>query len=121
MTASTQSISPQEYQMSDRLLPRFLAEFIGTLAFVFVGAGAAAVVGGGAGLRGIAGIALAHGLPIMAFALPYGPVSGGHMSPAVTVGGLAAGGMNRSAAIGYVVSLFAGGIAGAFLLRAVLG
>jgi aquaporin Z len=107
--------------MSNRLPPKLLAEFIGTSAFVFIGAGAAAVIGGGAGLQGIAAIALAHGLAIMAFAFAYGPVSGGHMNPAVTVGVLAAGAMNRSTAIGYVVSQLAGGIAGAFLLRAVLG
>jgi len=59
-------------------------------------------------------------LIIMAFAFAYGPVSGGHMNPAVTIGVLAAGAINRSAAIGYVISQLAGGIAGAFLLRAVL-
>src|ERR1700740_353279 len=107
--------------MSNRLAPRLVAEFIGTFAFVFIGAGAAAVIGDGVGLPGIAAIALAHGLAIMAFAFAFGPVSGGHMNPAVTVGVLAAGAMNRGAAIGYVVSQLAGGIAGAFLLRAVLG
>jgi len=107
--------------MSNRLPPKLLAEFIGTLSFVFIGAGAASVTGGGAGLSGIAAIALAQGLAIMAFAFAYGPVSGGHMNPAVTIGVLAAGAINRSAAIGYVISQLAGGIAGAFLLRAVLG
>jgi glycerol uptake facilitator-like aquaporin len=47
---------------------------------VFIGAGAAAVVGDGVGLQGIAAIALAHGMAIMAFAFAYGPVSGGHMN-----------------------------------------
>jgi aquaporin Z len=107
--------------MSNQLPPKLLAEFIGTLAFVFIGAGAAAVIGEGAGLPGIAAIAFAHGLAIMAFAFAYGPVSGGHMNPAVTVGVLAAGAMKRSTAIGYIVSQLAGGIAGAFLLRAALG
>src|ERR1700750_2412324 len=107
--------------MSNQLAPKLVAEFIGTFAFVFIGAGAAAVIGDGVGLPGIAAVALAHGLAIMAFAFAFGPVSGGHMNPAVTVGVLAAGAMNRSPAIGYVVSQLAGGIAGAFLLRAVLG
>ena len=31
--------------MSNRIAPKLLAEFIGTFAFVFIGAGAAAVVG----------------------------------------------------------------------------
>jgi aquaporin Z len=107
--------------MSSQLAPKLAAEFIGTFAFVFIGAGTAAVIGDGVGLPGIAAIALAHGLAIMAFAFAYGPVSGGHMNPAVTVGVLAAGAMDAITAIGYVLSQFAGGIAGALLLRVVLG
>src|SRR4029077_4056053 len=82
---------------------------------------AAAVVGTGAGLSGIAAIAFAHGLTIMAFAFAYGSVSGGHMNPAVTVGVLAAGAMRAGEAAGYIVSQLVGGIAGALLLRVVLG
>jgi aquaporin Z len=107
--------------MSNQLAPKLVAEFIGTFAFVFIGAGAAAVIGDGVGLPGIAAIALAHGLAIMAFAFAYGPVSGGHMNPAVTIGVVAAGAMDTITAIGYVLSQLAGGIAGALLLRIVLG
>src|SRR6266850_3427582 len=96
--------------MSNRIAPKLLAEFIGTFAFVFIGAGAAAVVGGGAGLNGITAVAFAHG-----------SVSGGHMNPAVTVGVLAAGAMGVGEAIGYIVSQLIGGVAGALLLRTVLG
>jgi MIP family channel proteins len=107
--------------MSNRIAPKLLAEFVGTFAFVFIGAGAAAVVGSGAGLNGIIAVAFAHGLAIMAFAFAYGSVSGGHMNPAVTVGVLAAGAMSAGEAIGYIVSQFLGGVAGALLLRTVLG
>jgi len=107
--------------MSTQLEPKLLAEFIGTFAFVFIGAGAAAVVGDGVGLPGIAAIAFAHGLTIMVFAFAYGSVSGGHMNPAVTVGVLAAGAMCIRDAIGYIVAQLVGGIAGALLLGAVLG
>ena len=107
--------------MSTQLEPKLLAEFIGTFAFVFIGAGAAAVVGDGVGLPGIAAIAFAHGLTIMVFAFAYGSVSGGHMNPAVTVGVLAAGAMCVRDAIGYIVAQLVGGIAGALLLGAVLG
>jgi glycerol uptake facilitator-like aquaporin len=105
--------------MSHRIAPKLLAEFIGTFAFVFIGAGTAAVVGEGVGMPGIVAIAFAHGLAIMAFA--YGSVSGGHFNPAVTVGVLAAGAMGVGEAIGYIVSQFIGGIVGALLLRTVLG
>jgi MIP family channel proteins len=107
--------------MSNQLESKLLAEFIGTFAFVFIGAGAAAVVGDGVGLPGIAAIAFAHGLTIMVFAFAYGSVSGGHMNPAVTVGVLAAGAMCVRDAIGYIVAQLVGGIAGALLLGAVLG
>lgn len=107
--------------MSNRIAPKLLAEFIGTFAFVFIGAGAAAVVGSGVGLPGIAAIGLAHGFAIMAFAFAYGSISGGHMNPAVTIGVLAAGAMRVGEAAGYIISQLIGGIGGALLLRTVLG
>jgi MIP family channel proteins len=106
--------------MSDRIAPKLLAELVGTFAFVFIGAGASAVVGDGVGLPGITAIALAHGLTITAFVFAYGPVSGGHMNPAVTVGVLAAGAMRAGEAAGYIVSQLVGGVIAAYLLRAVL-
>src|SRR5436190_8833960 len=107
--------------MSNRIAPKLLAEFIGTFALVFIGAGAAAVIGDGVGLPGIVAIAFAHGLTIMAFAFAYGSVSGAHMNPAVTVGVLAAGAMRPGEATGYIASQLIGGIAGALVLSAVLG
>jgi MIP family channel proteins len=107
--------------MSNQTAAKLMAEFIGTFSFVFIGAGTAAVIGDGVGLPGIVAIALAHGLAIMAFAFAYGSVSGGHMNPAVTVGVLTAGAMDPIDAIGYVASQFVGGIAGALLLRTLLG
>ena len=97
--------------MSNRIAPKLLAEFIGTFAFVFIGAGTGAVVGDGVGLPGIVAIAFAHGLAIMAFAFAYGPVSGGHFNPSVTVGVLAAGAMSAVEAIGYIISQLVGGVA----------
>src|ERR1700716_1444824 len=107
--------------MSNRIAPKLLAEFIGTFALIFIGAGAGAVVGDGVGLPGLIAIALAPGSPFMAFAFAYGLGSGGHMNPAVTVGVLAAGAMGVGEAIGYIVSQLIGGVAGALLLRTVLG
>jgi aquaporin Z len=107
--------------MSSRIASKLLAEFIGTFALIFIGAGAAAVIGEGVGLPGLVAIAFAHGLTVMAFAFAYGSVSGGHFNPCVTVGVLAAGAMRAGEAAGYIVSQLIGGIVGAFLLRAVLG
>src|SRR5258708_20866684 len=107
--------------MSNRIAAKLLAEFIGTFALIFIGAGAAAVVGGGAGLPGVAAVAFAHGLTVMAFAFAYGTVSGGHFNPSVTIALLAPGAMRVGEAAGSVVSQFAGGILCALLLRPVLG
>ena len=107
--------------MPNSLAPKLLAEFIGTFALIFIGAGAAAVVGDGVGLPGLIAIAFAHGLTVMAFAFAYGPVSGGHFNPSVTIGVLAAGAMRTGEAIGYIVVQLLGGVVGTLLLRTVLG
>src|SRR6266478_2221011 len=69
--------------MSNRIAPKLRAEFIGTFALIFIGAGAGAVIGDVAGLPGLAAIAFAHGLTVMVFAFAYGSVSGGHFNPSV--------------------------------------
>ena len=107
--------------MSNSLAPKLLAELIGTFALVFIGAGAASIVGSAAGLGGISAVAFAHGLTLMVFICAYGRVSGGHINPAVTVGVLAVGAITAAEAASYIVSQIVGGIAGAMLLRIVLG
>src|SRR6202040_1662241 len=119
--SAERSTSSLERTMSNRIAPKLLAEFVGTLSLIFIGAGAAAVVGDGIGLPGIAAIAFAHGLTVTAFAFAYGPVSGGHFNPSVTIAVLAAGAMRAGEAAGYIVSQLVGGILGALLLRTVLG
>jgi MIP family channel proteins len=107
--------------MSNRIAPKLIVEFIGTFSLIFIGAGAAAVVGEGIGLSGIAAIGFAHGLTVTVFAFAYGPVSGGHFNPSVTTAVLAAGAMRAGDAAGYIASQLIGGLLGALLLRAVLG
>jgi aquaporin Z len=106
---------------SSHLASRLVAELIGTFALVFIGAGAAAVIGDGAGLDGIGAVALAHGLTVMVFAFAYGSLSGAHFNPAVTIGVLSAGAISVGEAAGYIVSQLAGGVAAGFLLLVVLG
>ena len=107
--------------MSNSVAPKLLTEFIGTFALVFIGAGAASIVGGATGLGGITAVAFAHGLTLMVFICAYGRVSGGHMNPAVTVGVLAVGAITAAEAVGYILSQIVGGVAAALLLRIVLG
>ena len=92
-----------------------VAEFIGTFALIFIGAGALAI-----GQANLVGVALAHGLVIVTFAYAYGHLSGTHINPAVTLGLLIAGEIEFVAAIGYWVVQFLGGILGALVLNAVL-
>ena len=92
-----------------------VAEFIGTFALIFIGAGALAIT-----QANLVGVALAHGLVIVAFAYAYGHISGTHINPAVTLGLLIAGEIEFVAAIGYWVVQFLGGILGAVVLNAVL-
>ncbi len=92
-----------------------VAEFIGTFALIFIGAGALAI-----GSANLVGVALAHGLVIVTFAYAYGHISGTHINPAVTLGLLIAGEIEFVAAIGYWIVQFLGGILGAILLNALL-
>jgi len=103
-------------------LPKALvAEFIGTFALIFLGAGAGVMLGVEGTPAGLITVALAHGLTIMIFVYAYGHISGGHVNPAVTLGVYAAGKIEASRAGGYIVAQLLGGIAGAFVLKFVLG
>lgn len=102
--------------MYDKLSTSLLAEFIGTFALIFIGAGAGAI-----GIGGLVGVAFAHGLVVLGFAYAYGHISGTHVNPAVTLGVWAAGKIDTVRAAAYVVVQLLGGIAGALALRWVLG
>jgi len=92
------------------------AEFVGTFALIFIGAGAGAI-----GVGGLVGVALAHGLVLMAVAAAYGPISGAHINPAVTIALWFGRQIKAAEAVGYIGVQVLGGIAGAFVLRFVLG
>ena len=92
-----------------------VAEFIGTFALIFVGAGAVAI-----DIGGLAGAAFAHGFVVVAFVYAYGHISGTHINPAVTLGLLIAREIEFVAAVGYWIVQFLGGIFGAVLLNVLL-
>ncbi len=93
-----------------------LAEFIGTFALIFVGAGTAAV-----GVGGLIGVALAHGIVLLSMAYAYGAISGAHVNPAVTLAVALRGNLTWGQALGYWLAQFAGGIVGAGAILFVLG
>lgn len=98
-------------------MKKYLAEFIGTFILVFVGCGAASI--GGAKL-GALGIGLAFGLAIIAVAYSIGPISGGLVNPAATLGMFAAGRMNGKETIRYIISQCFGAIVAAGVLALLL-
>jgi aquaporin Z len=105
---------------------KLLAEFVGTFLLVFLAVGAAvfgisALVGtDAAGSKGpgsgVVGVALAFGLVLLGIAYAFGPVSGAHVNPAVTLGMLVSKRMNATEAVGYWIAQFLGGIAGGAML-----
>jgi len=102
--------------MYGKLSTSLVAEFIGTFALIFIGAGAGAL-----GLGGVVGVAFAHGLVVASFAYAYGHISGTHINPAVTAGVWAAGKIDAGRAVSYIVFQILGGIAGALMLAWALG
>jgi len=97
-----------------------LAEFIGTFWLVLGGCGSAVLAATFPDVGiGLAGVSLAFGLTVLTGAYAFGPISGGHFNPAVTVG-LWAGGRFPARHIGpYIAVQVAGGIAAAAVLYAI--
>lgn len=105
-------------------MKKYIAEFIGTMVLVVFGCGSAVAANTLVGLTGVQVplafstllIAFAFGLSIVAMAYSIGNISGCHINPAVSMGMLVAGKMSVGEFVGYVVSQFIGGIAGAGIL-----
>ena len=97
---------------------RAAAEFVGTFALVFVGAGSIAALSL-ADERSIVAVALAHGVTIAIMASAVGHISGGHFNPAVTIGLLVTNRIQPRLAAVYIVTQLAAALAAALLLRLV--
>jgi len=100
---------------------KYAAEFVGTILLVFFGAGAAALIFGyglygSSYAAGVVAVALAFGLIYAALVYVTGPISGGHVNPAVTLGALLSRRIGPVQAIGYWIAQLGGGIVGALLL-----
>jgi aquaporin Z len=95
-------------------LRRGAAEFVGTFALIFVGAGSVAFA------RTLTDIALAHGLVIAVFVSALAFISGGHFNPAITLGFLVTKRIAPVLALWYWVVQFGAAILAALLLKWVL-
>ena len=100
-------------------IKKYLAEFIGTAVLVLFACGVAGQICDGS-ISGLIGTALAFGLVIVAMAYSIGNVSGCHINPAVSIAMLINGKMSVKDFCGYIVAQFAGAIAGAAILNAIV-
>lgn len=96
---------------------KWSAEFLGTFWLTFGGCGSAVLAAAFPELGiGFTGVALAFGLTVLTGAYAFGPISGAHFNPAVSVG-LALGGRFRAAELpGYVIAQVLGAVAAAGVL-----
>ena len=110
--------------MKISLSRRLAAEFLGTAFLV------AAVVGSGIMGERLAGgnvaVALlantiATGAALVALILAFGPISGAHLNPAVSLADALEGGLTWKEALSYIVAQILGGIAGAIAAHLMFG
>ena len=101
---------------------KLTAEFLGTFALVFFGAGAACVdwYPHASNVLGLLGIALAYGLAMAIMVSSLGHISGGHFNPAITIGFWVTKRLNTLDTVAYWAAQLAGATAAAFLLKAVI-
>ncbi|MCR5844662.1 MAG: aquaporin [Oscillospiraceae bacterium] len=101
-------------------MKKYIAEAIGTCTLVVLGCGTAMLVGcDAASGGGYILTALAFGLSIVAMAYSIGNISGCHINPAVSLGVLLSGGMNRKDFWGYVAAQCVGALIGAAVLAVI--
>ena len=104
------------------LIQKLVAEFLGTFALIFFGAGAICVdfhlrSTGGIGLLAIA---LAHGLAIAILVSALGHISGGHFNPAITIGLWVTRRLSTLDSLAYWGAQLLGAAAAAFLLKLIM-
>jgi aquaporin Z len=96
---------------------KLLAEFLGTFWLVFGGCGSAVISAAFPQLGiGFAGVAFAFGLTVLTGAYAFGPISGGHFNPAVSLGLAAAGRFSFKELGPYVIVQVLGATAAAGVL-----
>lgn len=106
--------------MTESLSRRAAAELLGTFALVTAGCGSF-VVDATTGRLGHVGVALSFGLVVLTMVAALGHVSGAHFNPAVTIAFACTGHFSWRTVPAFVAAQLAGAIAGALVLRLILG
>ncbi|HKS66006.1 MAG TPA: aquaporin [Candidatus Acidoferrales bacterium] len=103
---------------------KLAAEFIGTFAIVFVGAGAICADRylqlQNQAAFGLVGIALAYGIGVAAMVTAFAHISGGHLNPAITIGFWVTRRLDTLQSAGYCLSQLLGAVAAAYLLTVIV-
>ena len=96
---------------------KWSAEFLGTFWLTLGGCGSAVLAAAFPGLGiGLLGVSLAFGLTVVTGAYAFGPISGGHFNPAVSIGLVVGKRFAASELPGYIISQVLGAIAAAGVL-----
>lgn len=95
----------------------WLGELVVTFIFVTIAGAALIVASSQLADFGLVGVALANGLAMAALITTFGPVSGAHMNPVVTLSAWIGRKISGPNALGYVASQVLGALAAALLLR----
>lgn len=104
-----------------RLSTACTVEALATFCLVFIGCGSIALNEATGGRLGGLGISLAWGLAVGGTVLVFGPLSGAHMNPAMTVGLWFAGRFTEKGIVPYSLAQIVGAVAGAAVLRLIFG
>jgi aquaporin Z len=97
----------------ENLTKASVAEFIGTFALIFFGAGAIVMTGG----QDLVAIAFAHGLAIAIMVSIMAHISGGVFNPAIQIALWVTGKMPSARSAVYIVAQLLGAVAAALLLK----
>jgi aquaporin Z len=106
---------------SRTLLSALSAELIGTFLFITVGGAAVVSDAQTGGAVGLLGISVTFGLVIAALATAFGPISGAHFNPAVTVAFWLVGKIRTIEGIRYIAVQIVGAILAGLALKLAFG
>ncbi|MDW7732345.1 MAG: MIP/aquaporin family protein [Methanolobus sp.] len=95
---------------------KYIAEFVGTFALVFIAAGSNAVDHLSHGSLGLTGMAIATGITVMVMIYAIGHISGAHINPAVTIAMAATGKIGSEDCLAYIISQVSGACVASIML-----